>query len=278
MKSILDSLANLEASLQSHSSMNEEQNPVLSHLRTEGASETDLEFVLAQYSLLPARIVEFLSVGASRLQQWSSVKGELERNISEEMGSRTEGLSHYAILKRAVLRELGLNVTSVEPVVSTDRFLNSVKSGLLERPESFVAGMLYGLEASAVPELTVVAKLINEYARTLGLDEPINLSGLNARSNAEETPVGDKYSLNVFFSSHLWDFEVGHRKRLASTLIQDLPSSPADIQYLESGFEYVLAEMDKWWGSLGSTIAHFEQHEAQVPQMNSSKTGELPLC
>jgi hypothetical protein len=222
--------------------------------------------------------VEFLSTGASRLQRWTSVKAELERNIGEEMGSRTEGLSHYAILKRGLLKELGLNVSSVKPFVSTDRFLSSVKCGLTDQPEPFIAGMIYGLEASAVPELTIVAKIINEYARILGLNAPINLSGMNARATVEENMVSDKYSLNVFFASHLWDFEVGHKKRLASTFIQDLPSS-VNIQNIESGFEYVLTEMDRWWDSLAAKSGFFEHGETQfVAAPMSAKEDELPLC
>lgn len=272
MKALLDSLAKLEVSLQSHASLSEDLNPVLRLLHLGGVTTADLESVLSQYSLLPAQIVEFLSAGSSRLQEWSSVKVELERNIGEEMGSRTEGFSHYAILKRALQKELGLNVSAVQPLPSTRQFLRSIEAGLADQPKPFVAGILYGLEASAVPELTIVAKIINEYARILELNAPINLSGMNTttRVRVEENMVGERYSLNLFFSSHLWDFEVGHKKGLASTLIKDLPSSSVSIQNFELGFECLLNAMDRWWGSLAQINGHSLAQKQEIIEASNN--------
>jgi hypothetical protein len=256
MKALLDALAKIEVSLESHSSMNEDRNPVLRLLQAGSLSTADLESVLSQYSLLPAQIVEFLSAGSSRLQEWTNVKAELERNVGEEMGSRTEGLSHYTILKRAVRKELGLNVSAVQALPSTRQFLHSIETGLADQSKAFVGGILYGLEASAGPELTIVATIINEYARLAELKAPINLSGLNKRVRVEENMISERYCLNVFFASHLWDFEVGHKNGLASSLIKDLPSSWASVHCFGLGFEHVLNEMDRWWDSLANTNEH----------------------
>jgi len=249
-KPIIESLAQLENSLRSHSSMVEDMNPVFDRIRRNELSAIQIEGVLAQYSLLPKAIVEFLSTGTSRLQGWTNIESELERNVAEEMGSRTEGLSHYVILENALLRELGIDVENVRATVGTKEFLDSIKSGLSHQSAPYVAGMLYALEASAVPELMIVAKLVNHYARMIGLNSPIALSGMTVRKQNDVSLVNDRYSLNVFFASHLWDFEVGHRKRLALTITEDLPTSPTCVSLLESGFNFVLTAMDSWWFSM----------------------------
>jgi hypothetical protein len=125
-------------------------------------------------------------IGATRLRDWKKVKAELERNVGEELGTRTDGLSHYVILKSALLKELGLDVSDACPSNSTEHFLDSVRQELAGRPAAFVAGMLYGLEASAIPELTIVAEIINEYALLAGLKQPINIAAMTPRGKSSE--------------------------------------------------------------------------------------------
>src|SRR5215216_640144 len=221
MKDVLQSFAGLDESLRrSHPSMSEEYNPALVRVADGTSIAGDLEFLLTQYSLLPAMIVEFLSTGARRLWEWPDVKIELERNISEEKGSRTDKISHYSILKEALLKEINLDISDVEGSAETHKFLNSIRIGLNNEEPCFVAGVIYGLEASAIPELSIVAKLINSYAELAGLNPPINFSQMVGRGTNLKTDIlgHDKYSLNIFFASHLWDFEVGHKRGLASTL------------------------------------------------------------
>jgi hypothetical protein len=229
--------------------MVEQTNPVLRRINEGKLNSSEVEETLSQYSLLPRQIVQFLFAGASRLQGWEAVATELHRNIGEEEGSRTDEIPHYIILKDALLKELALDITNVHPAEGTKRFLNAIEKGLSEQSAAFAAGMLYALEDSAVPELAVVANIINKYALLVGQSEPIDLVRmsrdykLNAMSSEAE-----KYCLNLFFASHMLDFEIGHKNRLASAIQSHI--SQEDIQALEEGFEYVLDEMDMWWGSL----------------------------
>jgi len=249
---IAKTLKRLDESLEfDHSCMSEQHNSVLILLQREELTAKELGHILAQYSLLPATIVEFLAIGASQLKGWPEVRGELERNMREELGSRTDGLSHYEILNAALLGELGLDVTDARALDCTSEFLNLVRGGLLGESPAFIAGGLYALEASAIPELTIVACLINEYARLTELPNgPIDLSPLRSlkRDINHDEKGNDKYSLNSFFASHLLDFEVGHRNGLAAAVQKYVKTE--DIERFEAGFEYVLDAMDRWWQAL----------------------------
>jgi hypothetical protein len=256
MKSFSKSLEDLGVCLNhKHPSMSLKYNPVLTNLQNDTFSEGELGSVLGQYSLLPAAIVEFLGSGRARLQEWTDVKTELDKNIGEEEGSRTNKQPHYMILKAALLRELHFDVSGVQALPSTTHFLELVRNGLVDqRKEAFVAGVLYGLEASAVPELTVVAKLINEYADAIGKEMPIAVESATGNPLKLEggSTVKGKYSLDVFFALHLWDFEVGHKAGLETSLAKYLKTSE-EIKDFEAGFEYVLAAMDEWWVSLSQS-------------------------
>lgn len=251
---VQQAFADLEKSLDyGHPSVNVHTNPVLFLLNYGKLNASRVEEILSQYSLLPFRIVEFLSRGAERLQDWKSVHTELRRNINEEEGSRTDGKPHYVILKDALQEELGLDVSHVHPEKGTERFLNAIEKGLSERQVAVIAGMLYALEDSAVPELAVVASIINKYASLTGHPEPIELSVLLSRKRNKKVvaKATKKYSLDSFFASHMLDFEIGHKTLLASALQDHL--SEADIRAFKEGFEYALDEMDLWWKSLATT-------------------------
>lgn len=235
--------------LTQYAAMSETKNPVVQGLDEGSLSTQELGAILGQYSILPARIVEFLSIGAERLKHWSKVKKELERNIGEELGSRTGKKSHYDILQGALMQEVRLDVADSRPTAATHDFMECVKMALLSQPEAFVAGVIYGLESSAIPELTVVAKLINQYARFTGEKAPIDLTAMLRRSEqSSDKQMGGSFSLDTFFALHLQDFEVGHKNGLEASLKWYMEGP--DCSLFEAGFDYVLEAMERWWGEL----------------------------
>jgi hypothetical protein len=283
MNAVLQTLLQLELSFQSesdHPSMSLHRNPVLARLREGLFTAEEVGEVLGQYSLLPATIVEYLMIGATRLRDWKKVKAELERNVGEELGTRTESLSHYVILKSALSKELRLDISEARPSESTEHFLDSVRQELSKRPLAFVAGMLYGLEASAIPELTIVAEILNEYALLAGLKQPINTSAMTPRVKGSE-PSGlrnnryslNSFSLNSFFALHLLDFEIGHKQELASAL-EEYIKTATDRQSFEAGFEYVLNQMDEWWNALAQ-YNRAEISDIRIKEEGTQETAAL---
>ena len=230
-----------------HPSMSDERNPVLVIIDGQEIEIGKIRDILAEYSLLPGRIVEFLSTGMSRVRMWPDVTRELERNIGEELGSRTNARSHYDILRDALLNELQLDVSDMTPSCGSARLLRSLRDGLTVEPPAFVGGVLYGLEASAIPELTIVAQAINAYARLRDFQtDPIDLVRLTTPTEENNHRDYKELSLNSFFAAHLKDFEVGHRDGLAKAFGECITLSH-DVSNFEAGFEHALEAMDEWW-------------------------------
>jgi Domain of Unknown Function with PDB structure (DUF3865) len=251
--------------LKRHAAFDEWRNPVLTHARYQTVTASTVARVLEQYSLLPATIVEFLTIGEERLCKWEEVREELQRNIGEEMGSRTEGQTHYEILNTSTKRELRLLLSAAVPTPDTNEFLSQIKKGLHVQPLSATAGMLFALEASAVPELTIVAHAINKYAELIGnVEKPITLSEIDWKNAAGSPGAGGLYTLNSFFAAHLFDFEIGHKDRLANTL-ENYIRTPDEIVGFQKGFESVLCIMDRWWENLATEMCDDQSLVTCVP-------------
>jgi hypothetical protein len=246
------SLRAIEDSLQSqHPSVKCSTNPVLRNAQFDFAKHESIKDSLIQYCFLPAEIVNLLSFARQRLRAWPSLETELTRNIDEELGSRTNGISHYEILVRALSKELDLQINHSEQLDSTKRFLNSLKMYFLSSAESSVAGAIYGLENAAVPELTVVATLINHFSMCSSLKKTV--IDLPAQRSCFKNEAAH-YNLNTFFAMHLLDFEVGHKNGLALAIKKQHSNVPLNLHQLKAGFEFVLNQMDEWWEDLASLI------------------------
>ncbi len=216
-------------------------NAVLRRSRDE---QFDLGGALAQYTFLPAHIVELLSTARLRLRTWSGVAAELSRNICEELGSRTQGLSHYEILATGLLAELQLDIRSANPQPCTRLFLEDLDSLMANETALVAAGAVYALEDSAVPELEVAAEVINGYADRIGRPAPIDFSAAASGERATSIPI-----LGAFFRMHIYDFEVGHRSRLAAELSVHLPTA-AEESLFEQGYLRTLCAMSTWWADI----------------------------
>jgi hypothetical protein len=244
-------IQNLDQSLRTrHHSMVEGLNPVLVALKEGRMGRAQAEAVLQQYSWLPFSIVHFLSTGRDRMSTWPNTKTELQRNINEETGSRTGGMSHYEILKTGFQEELRLNLNNLTTTDATQHFLDLVDGGLASKPAPFVAGIVYALEASAVPELTVVAHIVNYCAKLKDLEAPISW----VRVDQFPASAFINLSLNTFFIMHLHDFEVGHKNGLVLALTKDM-NLLGDLDQFAQGFNYLLNAMDAWWAGLASTTS-----------------------
>lgn len=244
----------LEDSLRTdHPSMLQRANPVLCGLHGRRILGEGGVRALKQYSFLPANIVSLLSAMALRLSDWESVNSELLRNVGEEMGSGTSGIPHFDILKRGLARELSINVNALVPETETSQFLHRLRQAIADRPAAFVAGMAYALEDSALPELEIVALVINATWRALGHSEDvIRPAAMRSRAHCEELRASKDasiFTLEDFFAVHLQDFEVGHKKGLIDTTVDHLKGAE-DAAEFARGFEYVLSLMDEWWASL----------------------------
>ncbi len=127
-----------------------ETNPV--------ARQTDpksLAYGLEQYPLLPLHIMDMLKLAkkAAARAGWQPVAAELDRNIGQERGSDTQGISHYTILTQAMHDEFGMDARNIIAHPATDEFVRFVKESLRNPNPHYCLGIAYALESSAVPEL-----------------------------------------------------------------------------------------------------------------------------
>lgn len=191
--------------------------------------------VLRQYFYLVVTIVQFLTIAMAKIPV-AKAKEELWRNLGEELGSRTGGVSHQELLEKLLSRELEINVRTGWNV-STERFICELLLNFHLGSPRFVAGMIYALEATACPELLVVAEIINLAAQK----EVVDISKLRGESSEQ---LGEVTTLQGFLAAHTLDFELGHESGLRSTLEE---FAAEDWKEFENGFSSVLYGMRIWW-------------------------------
>lgn len=204
-------------------------NPVLE--REEMNGET-LKKVVASYTALVASIVRFLTKARMRLGAYPEIASELERNVAEELGSKTRGESHQAILTRCLADEKGLRLHNYSWSDGTVAFLASITLAMTSQSEGYVAGVVYALEATATPELGVVGQ------------------ALDLLPSVGVTPA-EKIGLGKFLRLHTELFEPGHRDELAKAVNPYL-GQQLDVSEFKEGFKFVLDLMDMWWEHLAT--------------------------
>lgn len=213
-------------------------NRVIKGLQAGNLSPQEGFDVLKQYYFLVVTIVQFLTIAMVRIPN-KKVKEELFRNLGEELGSRTGGTSHQELLEVFARQELGLELRATWNE-GTKNFITSLLLDFNTRSPHAVAGMTYALEATACPELLVVAEIINLSAKR----EVANMNKLRKRT--EQTPTEVK-TLQDFLAAHTLDFELGHESGLRTTLDEFVSQ---DWKEFEEGFWQVISLMEIWWKKL----------------------------
>ena len=217
-------------------------NPVVVNLSAGAINPDQGVEVLRQYFYLVTTIVQFLTLAMIKIPV-AKAKKELKRNLGEELGSRTNEQSHQEILETLLSRELGISVRSPWNE-STKLFISELLLAFTIRAPRFIAGMIYALEATACPELIVVARIINLAAQK----EVVNLVSLSDKNKIAGLKKGGAVkTLQDFLALHTLDFEIGHESGLRTTLEK---FAQEDWQQFADGYQFVLRLMHDWWQGL----------------------------
>ena len=219
-----------------YSFVNSKRNPVsvgMNSLEIKGLLD-----IINQYTFFSRNTVSFLSDvrDNAAASGWTKVVTELERNIGEERGSQTGGLSHYDIFIRGLEENVDyLWMDLIEPGASeaTRDFVNGIRKITGDPRAAYSVGGAYGLEAPTVPELTILQGVANKLA--------VKLTGRRMQDG----------NLKRFFDAHISTWEPGHESNLRNTAAKYILSS-ADLKLFESGFRDVMSTMDRWWAGLYS--------------------------
>jgi hypothetical protein len=214
-------------------SLNENKHVVLKDLND--LSEEQLLYIVKQYAQFPRNIVSILVSAAYNFgfHGWTSFVEELRDNVSQELGGgcgtiATEFGPHYSILRRELQNVFGVDVHETKPSAATNGFLDGLRHLVQTEPYE-AAGSVFALEASAVPELGIMMKLVSHLA---------------SKYEKKLTP-----NLVKFFKFHLNVIEVGHRDRIIKRIESQLAVSDNLMKFVK-GYDAVLEAMDTWWTDL----------------------------
>ncbi|OGH61985.1 MAG: hypothetical protein A2848_00335 [Candidatus Magasanikbacteria bacterium RIFCSPHIGHO2_01_FULL_50_8] len=225
-------------------------NPVLKAAQLNELSPARIEEIVGQYVGLVTMITSYLFMGSHMLSKIPAARDELVRNIGEERGSLTGGYTHHEILNRELMK-LGVKANLTVWDAGTRDILAAL--GLFvgggSQSEYFVAGVIYALEATATPELQVVGRILNEYARMRGLPQLITDEALVGR-HVVRAASASEMDLSDFFGIHIEAFEPGHRDRFAQAIASEPKVEWSDRVQFATGFRSVLTLMELWWERL----------------------------
>jgi Domain of Unknown Function with PDB structure (DUF3865) len=200
------------------------ENPVVKIFSQ--ASFAQIAYVMQQYSIFPKELVGFTELARRKAlgAGWNGVAQELQKNIDEEMGSTTGGISHYTLLADGLEEGLGVAVKNTMPSVATSKLLRTVLS-LFNHQVDYVLGATYAIEATSIPELTLIVKLVNWL-------------------HEGEMPK----DLEYFFSKHLDEWEIEHEAGLRTSVAAYI--QPEEFGEFAAGFRAMIDAMQVWWQEL----------------------------
>jgi hypothetical protein len=144
------------------------RNIVLGAINT--LHQDQLTYVLSQYFQFPRNIVSILVTAAYNFgyHGWTDVVAELRQNVFEELGGgggqiASEFGPHYSIVRKEFEKLFEVDLDESKPSPATTRFLDSMKLIVQSEPWTAAGGVI-AMEASAVPELGIVRKLVTRLA------------------------------------------------------------------------------------------------------------------
>lgn len=183
----------------------------------------ELIFVVQQYSIFPKVLVDYTKTAHKKAitAGWEAVVKELRDNIEEEMGSQTQGISHYDFLADGLEAGLKVPVKATQPSRATQTLLSTMDQ-IFDQGIVYIMGATYAVEATSIPELTIVRQLIE-----------LLLEGALPKS------------LQYFFDMHLNEWEPEHEEDLRRSLESYIHEQ--DYDEFANGFRAVLTAMDVWW-------------------------------
>ncbi|MBD2299522.1 DUF3865 domain-containing protein [Nostoc sp. FACHB-190] len=208
------------------------ENPVFRIVNERSFAQ--IVYVIQQYSIFPKELVSFTELARQKALTagWNSVVEELTENIAEEMGSTTQGVSHYRLLAEGLEEGLGVPVKNTMPSIATSKLLTTVQL-IFEQQLLYVLGATYAIEATAIPELTLIMQLVECL-----LEDPMPTN------------------LHYFFSKHLNEWELEHEAGLRTSVAEYI--RPEQFEEFTTGFRQMIDAMEVWWQELAQEAIVFE--------------------
>jgi hypothetical protein len=208
-----------------------DHNPIF--LRLSKMKEYHLKKVIEEYSCLSNRAIQFLTTAMIYSYGWDELYKEIEDNIADEKGKRTDGVPHLVIMRNGYRDELGIDTHKAQAyhLVSTRSFLEQMNVIFNTSNKPYLAGAMLAFESVAIEEFYIVDHIIIEYLARQGKE----ISGLTKQ----------------YIDGHL-KFEVDHSSNLEKAILAHLTEE--HLSELERGYKDVCDTMDEWWIKLDRDI------------------------
>ncbi|GAB1539654.1 hypothetical protein NUACC21_23210 [Scytonema sp. NUACC21] len=215
--------------LDEYIAVNDKKNPVVQNISN--ASFKQLTHIIQQYSIFTKELVFFTESARKKAFEagWLEVAYELQENIAEELGSGTQGISHYVLLAEGLEEGLNQPMKNINPSSTTLKLLRNLKI-VFDREACYVLGATYAIEATAVAELNMIREIIKKMVQ-------------GSLPN----------SLQYFFNMHLNEWEPEHEEDLKKTVAIYLELQ--DFEQFEAGFRAFMEAIDAWWKDLTIEVA-----------------------
>jgi hypothetical protein len=226
------------------------RNPAAVALAASGSLD-DMDYVVAQYSQFPRTIVRMLWAARAIIRQRDNelskdarrhIDNELTRNIGQELGSETEGRSHYEVLSDGLEQTIALRPSAHQAASATRKFLNSLMSACKNSDPYAVLGTVYAMETTAGPELGVVQWLYQ-----------VRIQHVAGEVRTQPGWAEANESIRKFFDMHMDVWELSHSNELAEVVLPALTTDDRRARF-RSAFERVIDLMRVWWEELAAEL------------------------
>ncbi|WP_020190434.1 DUF3865 domain-containing protein [Pseudomonas putida] len=221
-----------------YSSLHVWRNPVVTNLECMGVS--DIEFILQEYSGFSNDSIHLFHDSLIRLQ-WSEVKAEVERNLSEEMGILTNGIPHLELMRVGYKQDLGVETENIAYTQCTEMLLSKMRKIFRTSDNAYLCGALLALEATATDEFKGVEIILRTLKRKIdgGVIPSDSLTGEYILGHVSESPDG---------SNPEDDHYAGMRDSIGKYINKDNSAS------FVRGFVATCTALNTWWESIAIQV------------------------
>lgn len=221
-------------------------NPIVQHaFIMHDENKKFFHHLIVEYSAFSNQALHMLLDARIRNHDWDGLKAEIDHNIDEEKGEKTENIPHLEIMRQGYKKELNVETDNQHISLTTQYFLERMTKIFRSDDNAFAAGALLAFEGSAIPEFYILDEIVRWHLAPEGARFPAETSGLT------------KY----YVDGHKY-FEIGHEEGLRNAIKPYINES--NMENFVKGYLSVVLAMHNWWNQL------FHDFEfAEISKLNS---------
>lgn len=224
MKNYRNIVRGLEKHVAKFCNLSYADNPIIRRL--DYLSKKEIEWVIKEYSQFSNEAIHMLLDARIRVHEWTELAKEIDRNIEEEKGSKTDGVPHLEIMRKGYLSGIDFDVNDYQSSEATKILLTFLKRIFRKKENAYLAGALLAFESVSISEFYVLDALVSKR---------------KAYNNY----------LCAYIDGHK-HFEIGHKEGLMKAIEQYI--GPEERVAFSDGYLHVCGTLSRWWDGLSNSI------------------------